>query len=610
MKKRILLLLCVLALLLSACSGNGSTTTGPAPSADPAPASSAAPGPQPASDPLPTEPGSSGIPARIEPAETEPVETEPIETDTPVTEPPETEPPVTEPPETEPPHKSTTIGGFQVYTDPSQYTPYVPLQAKYTRPTGELPELPEPDTAEGGVYPYIAAKLFGGSGGYTWDAGNIYGLMDGTGTLLTEAIYTEVSVLSSGYEYYKPSYVQSVTAPVWRVGRMTEVRREYYQVDEEEYSYLNGNMVYGIVAMDGSFVLPCEFRGVSFKEDRLFCYRSWETPADLEIYDLSGNLLMTGDRLIPWETSGYTVEYGNGLYLIYCNFGQDREDEYWFADEEGNLVLGPYRSARTFSEGLGCVSEDGTRYGYIDKSGNWVIDPVYSGMFGFYGGLTIQYRSGNDHLVLRSDGTELVSAAGNYYFEFVDCGIMKTNYSSSGTKEFYDYDGNLLFSGYGDWYCLDSDVIYRVKDNVLTLRRFDGEGDDLVIRGPSYVYKAKWPVDGQLTEGFIAASYDERRCWFIRKDLSGSEEISNNDRTYYYNLYLTVNDSMTGKRYEAVCLNNVWQIYGEDGAFLTTTAADAPVILGGLVRELTDTACIYRTLSGEIVFCWPMDTGD
>jgi hypothetical protein len=66
-----------------------------------------------------------------------------------------------------------------------------------------------------------------------------------------------------------------------------------------------------------------------------------------------------------------------GLYPIIT---QDRK--WGYIDKSGNVVIQPqFADARFFSEGLACVTPDGKKYGYIDKTGQFVITPQYEGNY-------------------------------------------------------------------------------------------------------------------------------------------------------------------------------------------------------------------------------------
>lgn len=66
---------------------------------------------------------------------------------------------------------------------------------------------------------------------------------------------------------------------------------------------------------------------------------------------------------------------------------KERSEDYGYIDESGNVVIEfKYKSVGNFSEGVAVVSEDGEKYGYIDREGNWVIEPILDFAVEFHDG--------------------------------------------------------------------------------------------------------------------------------------------------------------------------------------------------------------------------------
>ena len=66
----------------------------------------------------------------------------------------------------------------------------------------------------------------------------------------------------------------------------------------------------------------------------------------------------------------------------------DADDRYGYIDTSGNLVIDhSFRSARDFAEGLAAAAEKKGRVGFIDRSGEFVIPPKYSEVGPFRAGL-------------------------------------------------------------------------------------------------------------------------------------------------------------------------------------------------------------------------------
>ena len=104
-----------------------------------------------------------------------------------------------------------------------------------------------------------------------------------------------------------------------------------------------------------------------------------------------------GDRLDgPWGLIDR-----NGDWVVEPQFSALREFHYglaavstddwllgpwWFIDTNGDMVLGPFGAAWDFSEGLAAVAYN-WYWGFIDTSGNWVIEPQFGWAQNFSEGL-------------------------------------------------------------------------------------------------------------------------------------------------------------------------------------------------------------------------------
>jgi len=66
-----------------------------------------------------------------------------------------------------------------------------------------------------------------------------------------------------------------------------------------------------------------------------------------------------------------------------------------FIDKEGKVVLSSYKKPLSFSEGLAaaCKPKNDT-YGYIDRSGNWIIKPQFDNAYSFADGVALVKKKG------------------------------------------------------------------------------------------------------------------------------------------------------------------------------------------------------------------------
>ena len=558
MRTRLLPILCVLALLLSACTADGkpSEATASVPVSGPTDETAAptAPTAEPAPDP-------SG---------------------------------------------SVTPGGWQVYTDPSAYRPAE--GALYTRPTGvDLREF-HPENANGRVYPYYTDTLYEDIGdGQSWACGHHAGFVDETGTIVTDGVYSSISVLSTGLEDYVP-YEETVRLPLWRTQQLVNVT----VVDEGEYTYPVADTKYGVVAMDGSFSIPCEYANIQAFSDRFLCSRSWEK-ADFLVFDLSGNVLITSRELITGKYDWWRVNYTDGFYLI-CIGRSGEAEEYRFVDESGAAVLGPYRFANVFHGDLASVSLDGDRFGLIDRAGNWVVEPAFSSINHAPDGCFLaEIESGLEYpfyAVLDPDGKEVFRTDGSGWFSSVSCGYYLDR-PEGEDDVFYDPSGQAIWTG-ADWTCVDEQTFY-VKQNDGVLRIVNAAtGAELQTELLDYVEPGVAFRQGEMVRGDQGRNWDTGDFYFIPADLSGIREIEA-DPTFpldFYESSSRLTDQVTGDAYYSIFNGHGFELYSEDGDRLTTLQQSWATIYNGRIFEADDELfCTYRSLDGELLFRFPMYSG-
>lgn len=560
MRTRLLPILCVLALLLSACTVDGkpSAATASVPVSGPTDETAAPTAP-------PTESASDGS-------------------------------------------GSVTPGGWQVYTDPSAYRPAE--GALYTRPAGvDLREF-HPENANGRVYPYYTDTLYEDIGdGQSWACGHHAGFVDETGTIVTDGVYSSISILFDSLNEYDP-YAEGPRLPLWRTGQLESVT----VVDEGEYTYPVGAIRYGVVAMDGSFSIPCEYVSIQPFSDRFLCNRSWDKP-DFLIFDLSGNVLITSRELYPDNCDWWHVSYAEGLYLL-CSGLRDGTTEYRFVDESGTPVLGPYRFANVFHGALAPVSLDGDRTGLIDRTGSWVVEPTYSSIsYAPDGCFLAEIDHGSDgaygiYAVLDPEGREVFRTDGSSWINSVPCGYMLDR-PEGEDDVFYDPSGQAIWTG-ADWTCVDEQTFY-VKQNDGVLRIVNAAtGAELQTELLDYVEPGVAIRQGEMVRGYQGRNWDTGDFYFIPADLSGIREIEA-DPTFpldFYESSSRLTDQVTGDAYYSIFNGHGFELYSEDGDRLTTLQQSWATIYNGRIFEADDELfCTYRSLDGELLFRFPMYSG-
>ena len=509
----------------------------------------------------------------------------------------------TEPRETSLFSGSVTTGGLHVHTDVSAYRPRA-SQAVYTRlADGPLEEF-VPSDDYGAVYPYTTAQLYGSTeDGYSWSSGSYQGFVDSSGRILTDGIYTDITPATI-YNYDAFGYY-SRRLPLWIVSCVDPSSLRRVQTEDGE-SWIDGSPSYGVVSMDGRFSLPCEFVSILPTEVGLICNRSWDKP-DFSVYDLEGRLCFTSESVFSdVHAEAIGMEYGEGLYLVTL-YDKDSKSTCWFCDTDGNKVLGPYRAAALFHEGLACVSLDAENYGYIRKDGSWAISPKYIGSEGFSDGLTIQRLPDDSPVVLDAEGRQVFQSTPDTWCYLISCGFcVQSHYDS--VMAFYDRNGKLLYEG-ESLRILDDQTFCEAKDGGLRVFRLDGT--ELLIPSYEEVYLSPVTIllDGTLQKGYRGVVYEANLAIFVPEDLST------------YKIQPTGENAPDYYDRQDECADVVWHIvwdginciaqndqgeqlhYRDDGTSSVRFMQDRMMIR-------TEAVCQYFDRSGKLIFSYPLNADD
>lgn len=506
-----------------------------------------------------------------------------------------------------------TAGGVKVYMDSSGYTAYSPEKEQYTRLREEYLDRFRPGSY-GLVLPYPVNPLFSSvEGGYSWRAGYKYGLFDQNGRILTDGLYLNVSPLS----YYDAEAEKTAYTGLWLVSQLSDVTIRHESSEFGEWEYPEGRTLYGVIGMDGSFIIPCDNSYFTAQEDCLIT----ATTHSFTVYDLKGNPLLTAEDLGLGGADWYDLDYSQGRLMVCAHvYGQD--GSYFFYDLTGNLISGPYAHACGYRNGLACVTEDGNHYGYVDLDGNWVIPARYYNSYAnFTNGRAIQQSSEGQWVVLDTKGNTLFSVAGENLSQCA-LGYHASEYSfySGYRYRYYDFDGNLVFSDDdGVWYALDENTLvsttYTGGDGGrMTIHRLDQPDKDIVLPGFVEIREDVAWVDGELIHGYrVDRANGSGQAVFYTKDFGevydAPAQIMGED--YYYAPPCMINDEVDGTLYYAVYEGSNCRLFREDGTYLLSVSAQAtPRIIGGLVCTLDATAYTCRTMDGTVVFRRNLDSGD
>lgn len=496
-----------------------------------------------------------------------------------------------------------------IYTDYSQYAPAAGLPAaNYTRLSADpIPEL-KPGNY-GKILPFAAEPTYSSDeGGYSYRYGNYYGFITEDGKIVCDPVYLSAYRLS----FYDSETQSTGRLPFWIFTRMGEVHEESYDGN----TWMTGESVCGLVAEDGSFVLPCDYSYIEGYPNGFITHPSWEY-SEFEVYDLQGKRVFGSSELAKYIVFGEysSVSYSDGVFVIWTN------EKNYVVDETGKLLFGPMNTIGTFSKGIAPASEDGMSFGYVDTSGNWVIRPTLDSAEQFHGdyavaatgrGPCVIDRSGNVLFTIDEGG--YLSWCGEDYFCFSPNEGNEQVYNSKGEQLLQAGENEYWTHLFGDIFCANyygEDAQRVVLCNVSTgksvtvpngnyVLNFYSEGSEysehLMYQGEPCIVVHCWE------EGVEGYEYGRESSVVVNYEL---EIVQTQDDLSF----TTDFDQITGEYY-TVCSTNGYrrkEYYRSDGSLLGVfNESDAVSIYDGRL-QVTDlySAKLYDK-TGKEVFCYPL----
>ena len=509
---------------------------------------------------------------------------------------------------------SVTAGGFRVYTDGSAYSPRSGSGAQYTRLREGALQRFEASPDYGAVYPYAASRLYGTStDGYPRGGDYRYGFMDRSGRILTDGVYCLVYSMT----WYDRENDQSLRQPFWIVGQQGEVTIHHWEDGEASGSWAEADTHFGVISMDGSFALDCVYEAVESLQEGFVCVED-RSEYRFSVYDGSGNRRFGSEELLEnLDVNWYELEYGDGLYCLnlVLETGVAGEYEYrcLYLNADGTPILEGYRAGSAFRDGLACVSRDGRHFGYIDKTGAWVIEDRYGLNNSFRDGLVIQESPEDGTVLLDTQGKVVLTAPAGGWLERDRAGFrVNRGESEDYALDCYDRSGAHVISGNNTLRRLDEDTFcYTDWEDGKTHVVRPAAGAELKISQQDYMEPGVWVRDGALCFGYVGQRYQNEVWTFVEQDLSsaGGMKQSGSGASQFFDR--TALDPCTGELWYLCRSEGDWLGLSESGAqFRLRVQTEDLVPRGGLLYAVTDEACCYYSLSGDLIFRYPLDAED
>ena len=343
--------------------------------------------------------------------------------------------PVVEVPE-EPEFQPTS--GVQM--DLSKLEKFNPVEEVYTRRTEEkVGDLVPGDY--GMLRPFVGSRaafdmtIYGNEGIYN---GNM-GLVDETGAIVVDAVYTDVSLLTQWGNDDAPKFWQ-LSKEIVKNGFTEQIR--------------------GFCTLDGSVVEPCIYESVNYQNGYLVAVENAEEGL-FRIFDGEGKLLLNSadwaERPHIYMEMGWgTVDVSEHLLFIgvdapETDYGMERVLYDW----DGNLLTKDYDYVTITGEApYPCGSWEGGNNGYMDEYGN-LLTLGYESVTEYHDGQTIVKRNGQ---------TQVIDTEGNVLWE-PDVDYLYTLPTDTALYYHHEVDDGLNSISYR-YYNSEFEQLYPEADHV------------------------------------------------------------------------------------------------------------------------------------------------
>jgi hypothetical protein len=271
----------------------------------------------------------------------------------------------------------------------------------------------------------------------------------------------------------------------------------------EGFSYSGGKLVetqlnskWGLIDTTGKVVVLPKFQSIFQRaaSNGLIC---------VELNDMKGFIDTNGKQVLPFI---YKTLFGfndDGWALVSIK----ESYELLFIDKTGKIVLKPKQknieSIDEFSEGLAPIQIGiNGKYGYINKSGNMVIQPQFFSVSSFYNGVAEFGESDDAFGLIDKTGKKIVPAKYNSILQLDDGNFVVEKENKYGV---IDKKGVSILP-------IKFDKIYRFQQNLFVIE--NGESKIINTKGKViHTFKGNYSIDAgyfQYEKGLLLVSKNEK----------------------------------------------------------------------------------------------------
>ena len=260
---------------------------------------------------------------------------------------------------------------------------------------------------------------------------------------------------------------------------------------------------------------PSGISGVSYIGSGVFYYTDSTNSNIRHFIDRYGNALGSYDR------SNVTMyDFHDGLCRVDAFDPYTAKDGYGFIDSSGQYVVQPtYSQAEDFSDGLAAVRADSIAWGYIDKSGSMAIEPKYTSAAGFHDGYAVVTYQTPSNCGMPNNYLAIIDKSGNEVW------TSPTKQYSNGFGGTYElaiyhqvsnslvYDGKVVLSASSDS-GRSAYVLVGIDGTIQDLPDAIAEGDPVIYAGNDRFWVTKslrpglYDIDGNVIIPHLYMNYE------------------------------------------------------------------------------------------------------
>lgn len=312
-----------------------------------------------------------------------------------------------------------------------------------------------------------------------------YGFVDNTGREIVPTTYSWFKILSEGIIVVQPNPYEPKYELFDKQGNMIS-EQPYYEIKDfsDGLAYVSRYGVgCGYIDKTGKEVIPLQYSSAtSFSDGLALVYHM-----DLGYY---GYIDKTGKEVIPPQydnatsfTEGLAIVRIDGDDKIINKTGKIVAD---IKDENRSFVYGPFVNGIAVSCSTGTTA--GTVYGFIDKTGKWIVPSKYNEVENFHDGFSKVLKG--YYGMIDKTGKEIIPTSYGWMSPFTDGWVIASGRLGNNWKYAFNKTGKLIIEGANIDLSVFSHGLLRVNGNYL----LDTTGKQVVKQG-------KYVGIGDLNDG-------------------------------------------------------------------------------------------------------------